>query len=502
MSIPSLRNKQIAEVLDVWRNINRQVFNREKKQVSGWLEGVVPKTQRDLDAEVGIDKLLEQINKAIDAKLVAFDLFLTKGADDSASLSKLQQEIVATGDVIILWNSIARIYTKTGISRQSQELIKVKLVNIQNGIDALVYGSNKVVDNFTTAVNLLIDQDETEKAKVLFKLLHEIINMYGVYALIQRQIKSGTLSVIEPPDVSAEVEDYIATKSDVFQTLMAHADFQNFRNKIDKDIKPRFNLRSRYLPSQLKQIQDEYGLRPARETHLAIAKLKAKDAVKMLDTLKAQFKDPMYADMKQRLIPFLQEQKDLEAEHFRLESSMRSWGIDLDRLRERIQDKEDAVAKYQAQGLRWGRIANGLDGMRERAVNLDQQIREGGDRLGEIEERDTELMAEIEHLVDQISKTATDVGFIDENPEPEMRRRVINEQGRDYWGRADPFLEEEEDEKHEGRGRGLATMDDDYFEECVSSSDSESDEEYKFVPYKALPYTSARNDFYRLHKGK
>jgi hypothetical protein len=465
-------------------------------------EGVVIKSQRDLDAEVGIDKLLEQINKAVDAKLIALDIFITKGADDSASMVKLEQEIVATGDILILWNSIARVYTKAGVSRQSQELIKVKLVNIKNGIDALVYGSNRIVDAFTSKVIELLESNEEQRAIVLFKLMTEFINSYGVYSLIQRQIETGSVSVISPPDVSAEVEDYVATKSDFFQLLLKNEKFLNIRDRMDKDITPRFNLRSRYLPSQLDQIREEYGLRPNQQTGLAIAKLKAKDAEQVLSNIKSSLKDPVFADMKQQLARLIQEQKDLEADHARLERSMRDDGIALDALRRRIQKKEDDIEDAKAKGEKFGRIANGLSDMKKRAVDLERQLQVGEDRLGEIELRDTEVLAEIEFLIDQITRTATDLGFFSENPEPEMRTRVINERGADYWGRAEPVSEEDEKgEAEEKQGRGLATMDDDYYEEHLSSSDSEEEDE-KFVPYKHLPHSTARNDFYRLHRGK
>jgi hypothetical protein len=52
----SLRAKQNMEILDVFKNINSQVVGRQNKQIQAFPESLLPKTQRDVGAEVNTDK--------------------------------------------------------------------------------------------------------------------------------------------------------------------------------------------------------------------------------------------------------------------------------------------------------------------------------------------------------------------------------------------------------------------------------------------------------------
>ncbi len=73
----SLRDRQILEVLDEDRNINRQVFDRENEQVRVFQETILPKKTRDLEAETSVDKLVENINRIVDNKLTSLEYLLS-----------------------------------------------------------------------------------------------------------------------------------------------------------------------------------------------------------------------------------------------------------------------------------------------------------------------------------------------------------------------------------------------------------------------------------------
>ena len=138
----SLRDRQILEVLDEDRNINRQVFDREKEQVRVSQESILPKKTRDLEAETSVDKLVENINRIVENKLTSLEYLLSKIVSTKdigdAEGRRSYNNVVSNGDIITNYNQLIRVYTVEGISRASQELIKVKLQDIKPNIDAIL----------------------------------------------------------------------------------------------------------------------------------------------------------------------------------------------------------------------------------------------------------------------------------------------------------------------------------------------------------------------------
>ena len=59
----TLRDRANMEILDVFKNVNRQVFGREKQQIAVFPETILPNTQRDTDTEVNVDKLLNNLTR-------------------------------------------------------------------------------------------------------------------------------------------------------------------------------------------------------------------------------------------------------------------------------------------------------------------------------------------------------------------------------------------------------------------------------------------------------
>ena len=160
MARDSIRAKQNAEVLDVWKDLQRQVFARERKQVSQFPQSLKPKTQRDLGVELNVDKSVEALNKTLEIKLGALEFFVqnlsegpVKGlsglVESGPALGQIAQaysQAINTGDVIPLWNGLARLYQTPGLSRQTQELVKVALQQLVPNLDALKYGFKSAID--------------------------------------------------------------------------------------------------------------------------------------------------------------------------------------------------------------------------------------------------------------------------------------------------------------------------------------------------------------------
>lgn len=156
----SIRAKQAREVLDVWQDVSRQVTALTRKQVATFPQSLKPKTQRDLGVEVNVDKSVEGLSKTLDAKLAALEYFvqnlstapvrglagLTESGAMLTPVAQAYAAAISTGDVIPLWNGIARLYQTPGLSRQSQETVKVALQQLVPSLDALKFGYRSAID--------------------------------------------------------------------------------------------------------------------------------------------------------------------------------------------------------------------------------------------------------------------------------------------------------------------------------------------------------------------
>ena len=116
-----LRKKQTNEVLNVWNDISRQVFNRQRVQAASYDTGVQPQKTRDAESEVNSSAMVDNLNKLMEEKVFSLERLLV-GYDE-----KNFANVVLVSDIINVYNSILRIYVSPNIARTSRELIKVKL---------------------------------------------------------------------------------------------------------------------------------------------------------------------------------------------------------------------------------------------------------------------------------------------------------------------------------------------------------------------------------------
>lgn len=154
--VDTIRARQNAEMLDVYKNVNRQVFERERKQVQTFPQSLKPKTQRDLGVELNVDKSVEALNKTLEVKLSALEYAVQNFTTDptvdlpmqyrASQVVRALTEAINTGDVIPLWNQAARLYRTSGLSRESQQIVKTKLQDLKPNLEALQYGLTAAVD--------------------------------------------------------------------------------------------------------------------------------------------------------------------------------------------------------------------------------------------------------------------------------------------------------------------------------------------------------------------
>lgn len=201
----SLRNKQIREVLDIWKNIYSQTFDREKKQVASFQEEVAPRKSRDTDVEVNVEKQIELVTKIIGDKMASLealiDFFATQKEVGKDAGRRSFISATSVGDFLAGWNQLMRLYKTNGLARTSQELIKVKLQDLTTNLDAMNYGYSKLIDYIF------------ERRTSIEKDIIPILQAWSVFRCAQTQQKTGVYKLIEPIDLDSSFKDILAEQS-------------------------------------------------------------------------------------------------------------------------------------------------------------------------------------------------------------------------------------------------------------------------------------------------
>jgi len=196
----TLRAKQNMEILDVFKDLHSQIVGRQNKQIQAFPETLLPKTQRDLGAEVNTDKAVERINQVLETKLGSLEYLVGEFASgpgidpmfmvkkDARLPGKQAEDIVTnTGDIVPLWNGIVRLYKEPGLSRESQNIIKVKVQELTPNLEAMVYGMNSAMD--------YVFRQRVMNASLMLMIM-EFLRTLSVYVVIKQQVDSGLLELL------------------------------------------------------------------------------------------------------------------------------------------------------------------------------------------------------------------------------------------------------------------------------------------------------------------
>ena len=225
------------EMLDVWKNLNSQVVGLTNKQVERYQESLKPKTERDLGAEVNVDKAIENMNRTLETKLGALEFvvqnisFTNTGKEGKAELTTAPNrnvfynslsQVNNTGDIIPLWNSIVRSYTGIGINRETQQVIKVKIQELAPNLEAICYGITQAIDR--------IFSEKIIATPPFAGIILELLRTLSVYTELKAQVDSN------PP------------RFEMFSVELLERAFKNIYNTQSNE---RLTLLSEYAPRGL-----------------------------------------------------------------------------------------------------------------------------------------------------------------------------------------------------------------------------------------------------------
>ena len=327
----TLRDRANMEILDVFKNVNRQVFGREKQQIAVFPETILPNTQRDTGTEVNVDKSIEQMNKTMEAKLGNVQLVVENiqrlGANiitvSSASESrKLTYEATNTGDIIPLWNQIVRYYKQPGLSKNSQEMIKVSLQQLKPNLDALQYGYQLSADTLLGAdigsvrprrrpivddpnqpsqesieEAPLTEEQVQKNASKISILVMEFLRAESVYKIIKQQVASTGFEILDNESLnSAYKNNFQRLSQNEINYLKSYAPRGSLMPSTIRNI-PDFG--SQTTVQRLRQIQEELGIRLPEEMLSEFRKMPLNELNEELDRLRKDKKLPATQAMKE-----------------------------------------------------------------------------------------------------------------------------------------------------------------------------------------------------------
>jgi hypothetical protein len=203
MNTNDLRNRQIREILDEDIGVYKQVMDRQFKSVEAYKEEVSGKKERDLEAEVSIEKIIQQLQIKLQREVQQAEYLLSSSEqrwDERKNDKDIDNIYSHTGEILTLYNSAMRLYLKAGLSRDSQESIKIKLMQLLPFLNASNQALESVIDFMFS--NGYVDNK-----------LFWIFNTKSMLETIKNQIEGSRFKIIDNSDVMATFKNLAGFQS-------------------------------------------------------------------------------------------------------------------------------------------------------------------------------------------------------------------------------------------------------------------------------------------------
>ena len=203
MNTNDLRNRQIREILDEDIGVYKQVMDRQFKSVEAYKEEVSGKKERDLEAEVSIEKIIQQLQIKLQREVQQAEYLLSSSEqrwDERKNDKDIDNLYSHTGEILTLYNSAMRLYLKAGLSRDSQESIKIKLMQLLPFINASNQALESVIDFMFS--NGYVDNK-----------LFWIFNTKSILETIKNQIEGSRFKIIDSSDIMATFKNLAGFQS-------------------------------------------------------------------------------------------------------------------------------------------------------------------------------------------------------------------------------------------------------------------------------------------------
>jgi len=259
MNSNELRNRQIREILDEDIGIYKQVIDRQFKSVGAYKESVSLKKERDIEAEVSIEKIVQQLQLKLQREVQQVEYLLSASEqrwDERKNDKDIDNVYNMTGEILTLYNTAMRLYLKVGLSKDSQESIKIKMMQLNPALNASLQALESIVDfmfsngyvdnklfwvfNTKSILQTIKDQIDDSRFKIIDNsdVMATFKNLAGLQSQERIQILKGLMSSTTPLKIRTffnyPVDDYnLMNKLEQLEAEMG-VDFSNLKKNINK----------------------------------------------------------------------------------------------------------------------------------------------------------------------------------------------------------------------------------------------------------------------------
>ena len=260
MNTNDLRNRQVREILDEDINIYKQVIDRQFKSVEAYDEIVSEKKERDLEAEVSIEKIILQLQLKLQREVQQAEYLLSASEqrwDERKNDKDIDNLYSHTGEILTLYNTAMRLYLKAGLSKDSQESIKIKLLQLNQPLNASLQALESVIDFMFS--NGYVDNK-----------LFWIFNTKSILETIKNQINGTRFKIIDNSDIMATFKNLAGLQSQ--ERIRILKDLMNTTTPLK--IRTFFNypLDDYDLMDKVQQLESEMGVDMSKVKGVPIAR--------------------------------------------------------------------------------------------------------------------------------------------------------------------------------------------------------------------------------------
>jgi hypothetical protein len=305
-----LRRKQVNEVLNVWNDVQRQVFQRERTHVADMDLSLLPKKTRDVEAEVNVDAMINNLNQVMEVKMLALERCLS--AYDEKSFA----QVVLVGEVLTAFNAVIRVYSAPALSRASRELILLKLQSLSPHINALVFGCDELT-------NLLFERAPDKR-------IYNLIRANTVYRIIKKQIDANNYYVIDKSALDAEFRQILSEQSQERREFLSALAERDINEAPLYGRLKQYPVFSSNLNARIAELQDELGVDIGEDLRDEFNRLPDNQAVSEVERLKQLNRSavPLYTreeeanlEIEQNIEQIEQDKHDFQVAQSHLEST-------------------------------------------------------------------------------------------------------------------------------------------------------------------------------------
>lgn len=185
----SIRERQIADILEEDNRIARRVFDLTKKWVQVSNETIAPREDIDYQAKQLVERDVGRLAVLLQDKLSALSILMA----DYEKADALKT-ILRTADVALLYNQIANVIISPKTTSRAKEMNVEKLNSISDLVDDVVYATR----NFMSKVHMLSQMGDDRIAIFSITNSQRIVNVLVFYRVIQGQLNTGSITPITP----------------------------------------------------------------------------------------------------------------------------------------------------------------------------------------------------------------------------------------------------------------------------------------------------------------